>query len=65
MAQLKLCESEEEFMAAWKAGLLVDGAGIPLVPIADYIRAFGEVYLGGVYDRNNRRAFILVEEEED
>lgn len=64
VAQLKHCESKEEFMDAWKAGLLVDKRGIQLVTAADYIRTFGEAYLNGVYARNKDRVFILVEEDE-
>lgn len=65
MAQLKPCESEEEFIAAWKAGLLVSGMGNSILSYSDYTETFGVAQLYRVYGRNRHNVFILVEDEED
>lgn len=65
MAQLKLCESEEDFMNAWKAGLLVDRSGNSIISHHRYAEMLGVSQMRRVYDRNRHHVFILVEDEED
>lgn len=65
MAKLKPCESREEFMTAWKAGLLVSGRGNSIINYSNYPETFGVSQLYRVYGRNRHNVFILVEDEED
>lgn len=57
MAQLKPCESREEFMNAWKAGLLVNSKFQQVVPLTRYLER--------IYAYNRGSMFILVEDGED
>lgn len=64
MAQLKPCESREEFMNAWKAGLLVNSKFQQVVPFTYYLEQYTTCNEGSIYAYNRGSVFILVEEDE-
>ena len=66
MAKLRTCESEEEFMAAWKAGLLVDSDGDSVMSYETHCEWYRNLLSRDtVYQANKHHTFILVEDEED
>lgn len=66
MAQLRTCESEEEFMNAWKAGLLVGSNGDSVLSYETHCEWYTSPNnRDTVYQANKHHVFILVEDGED